>query len=150
MAELKLVLNDPKTGKSYQKTLEADAAKPFYGLKIGDTVKGEIIDLTGYEFKITGGSDNSGFPMRKDVEGPIKRKILAHEGVGIKPIRKQFNPKRKGHRRMKGMRLRKTVAGNTVYEKTAQLNMVITKAGKQPLDAPAEEPANETPAQEAQ
>ena len=63
MVEFKLTIGDPKTGKCVQKTVSENAAKAFIGLKIGDTVKGEAIDLTGYEFLITGGSDFCGFPM---------------------------------------------------------------------------------------
>ena len=40
----------------------------------------------------------------------------------------------------KGMKQRKTVAGNTVHEKTSQVNLKVVKAGKGPLgeDKPAE------------
>jgi ribosomal protein S6E (S10) len=57
MAEFKLTIADPKTGRCAQKTVEGDTAKAFIGQKIGDALKGETIDLTGYEFLITGGSD---------------------------------------------------------------------------------------------
>ena len=70
MAEFKIVISDPKKGKSLQRELKDDAAKGLVGKKIGDTFKGELIDLPGYEFKITGGSDKAGFPMRWDVIGP--------------------------------------------------------------------------------
>jgi len=63
MAEFKLVISDPKTGKSTQKEVQDANAKKLMGLKIGQTFKGEIIDLTGYEFEIRGGSDSAGFMM---------------------------------------------------------------------------------------
>lgn len=104
-------------------------AKPLQGKKIGDTFKGEILDKPGYEFTITGGSNNSGVPMRKDVDGVAQRKILISGGVGFKPSRK-------------GMRVRKSVAGNTIGPRTAQVNARVSKAGKNPLtEAPAEEEA---------
>lgn len=143
MTNIRLVLADPKTGKCHQKAFEGEAAKPFFGLKIGDTVKGEVFDLTGYEFVIKGGTDDSGFAMRKDQDGSGKKKILAFEGVGIHPYLKKPNPKKKGMRRMNGMKQRKTIAGNTVGPNTSQINMVITKQGATPLDAPAQEPAAE-------
>jgi len=121
--ELKINVGNPKTGKTTPVTLAEP--KPLFGLKMGDTFKGELIDKTGYEFAIVGGSDNAGFPMRRDVEGAVRRKILLAGGVG-------FRSKRKG------MRSRRTVAGNTVGVNTAQLNVVIKKEGKEPLDAPAE------------
>lgn len=118
-------------GTTTQLTL-ADA-KPLQGKKIGDTFKGEILDKPGYEFTITGGSNNSGVPMRKDVEGVAQRKILISGGVGFKPSRK-------------GMRVRKSVAGNTIGPRTAQVNARVSKAGKNPL---TEEPtAEEAPSEE--
>ena len=148
MAEFKLVLNDPKKGKSLQKELKDDAAKAFIGLKLGDKVKGELIDLPGYEFEITGGSDSAGFPMRKDNPGTGKKKILAFKGVGVKNKLRKPNPKKKGWRTMKGMRLKKTVAGNTIYDKTAQINLKVIKPGRQPLfeEAKPEEAAPTGPA----
>ncbi|MFT4343717.1 MAG: 30S ribosomal protein S6e [Candidatus Woesearchaeota archaeon] len=128
MAKFKLVLGD-KSGKTKQIEVENDAAKAFLGKKIGQTIKGELIDMTGYEFLITGGSDNSGFPMRQDVQLAGKRKILIVDGVGLKPTRK-------------GMRIRKMVAGAIIGENIAQINLKITKVGAKPLfeeEKPTEE-----------
>ena len=86
MAEFKVVIADPKKGKSYQKEVKEDSAKGFLGLKIGDKVKGELLDLAGYEFEITGGSDYAGFPMRADVPGAARKRILAM-GAADKKIR---------------------------------------------------------------
>lgn len=117
MVEFKVVISDPKTGLSVQKEVKEPAAKAFLGLKIGDTIKGEVIDMQGYEFEITGGSDFCGFPMRKDVVGVGRKKILAYSGVGVK----------KGE---KGMLQRKTVCGNTVHAKIAQINLKAAKVGQ--------------------
>jgi len=120
MAEFKLSIADPKTGKTYKRDVTGDDAQGFIGKKIGDTIKGELIGLKGYEFQITGGSDSCGFPMRKDVPGPNRKRILITKGVGLRAKRK-------------GMRLRKTVAGNTISDQTSQINLKITKAGTTPL-----------------
>ncbi len=141
MVEYKIVINDPKTGKSVQREVKDDAARHFLGLKIGDKVKGELLDLTGYEFEITGGSDFAGFPMRRDIPGIGRRKVLEVKGVGVKNVKKALGKDMKYKRTMKGMRQRKSVAGNTIYEKTAQVNMKVLKAGKEnifPAPAPAE------------
>ncbi|MBR9690194.1 30S ribosomal protein S6e [Candidatus Woesearchaeota archaeon] len=138
--EIKLSIGDPKTKKCYNKAVSEQNAKFFVGKKIGDTFKGESIDFTGYEFEITGGSDNCGFPMRRDVPGGMRRRILITKSSGLKS-------KRKGHRK------RKTVAGNTIHDMTAQVNLKILKHGKksleeaEPSEAPAEEkaPAIEAP-----
>jgi len=138
MAEFKIVLSDPKTGKSIQKEAKELAAKPFMGKKIGEAVKGELLELPGYEFVITGGSDSSGFPMRQDVDLPRKR-ITAVSGIGVHNKLRKPNPKKKGWRKMEGMRLKKTVAGNMIHDKTAQINMKVTKKGRDPIFG--EEPA---------
>jgi small subunit ribosomal protein S6e len=136
MVELRIVISDPKTGKSVQRIVKEENVKPFWGLKIGDKVRGELLDLTSYEFTLTGGSDDAGFPMRRDVQGVGKRRILASSGIGIK------------RRLTKGQRIRKTVAGNTVGQQTAQLNLKIEKAGKENIfpkkeEAKAEEKSEE-------
>ena len=102
------------------------------GLKIGDNVKGEVLNLAGYEFQITGGSDFAGFPMRSDVPGILRKKVYAVSGIGLK-------------KKEKGLKQRKTVAGNIIYDKTAQVNLKVVKEGKGPLgeDKPKEEKAEE-------
>jgi small subunit ribosomal protein S6e len=125
MAKIKLVIGD-KSGKTKQVEVEEGNAKSLIGMKLGDTFKGETVDMTGYEFEITGGSDASGFPMRKDVEGSAKKKILIVGGVGSKPKRS-------------GQRTRKMVAGNTVNEKTGQTPLFEEPKAEE--EAPAEEKA---------
>ena len=145
MAELKLVINDPKSGKSYQKVVKDADAKPFFGKKIGQPIKGEIINLTGYEFEITGGSDYCGMPMRRDIDGAVRRKILSTASIGLKT-------------KDGWLRKRKRVAGNTLHPKTSQVNLKITKYGKDPLEETREEQSSsvsqkssisEKPAEEA-
>lgn len=119
MVKIKLVLGD-KSGKTKQIELDETVSKSFMGLKIGDTVKGELIDMTGYEFVITGGSDNAGFPMRNDVVSADRKKILIVSGIGVR-------------KNVPGRRLRRTVAGNTIGANAAQVNLKITKQGKKPL-----------------
>ena len=135
MAEVKL--NISHKGKT--KKVVVEDVKFLQGKKIGDKVKGEGLDMPGYEFQITGGSDASGFPMRKDVEGVNRKKVLLASGVGVRK------------RPRKGLRLRKTVAGNTIYEKTAQINLSVLKMGKEDLFAEPKEEASaeEKPAEEA-
>lgn len=132
--ELKLNISE-KSGKTIQKALSEDNSKNLFGKRIGEKFKGEIVDLTGYEFEITGGSDNAGFPMRKDVDGQSRNKILINEGIG-------FHNKRK-----EGMRVRKTVSGNTISRNTAQLNVKILKEGKENLFVEKTESAEEKQAE---
>ena len=118
MPEINLVIGD-KNGKSYSKKLEDNS--DLIGKKLGEIIKGESIGLSGCEFKITGGSDDSGFPMRPEITLAGKKKIYARKGIGIKT-------------KYKGNFIRKTVAGNSVYQKTSQLNLAVVKAGKKSLE----------------
>lgn len=120
MVDIKINIANSKDGKTYKKDISAENTKPFFGLKIGDSIKGELLDMAGYEFVICGGSDKCGFPMRKDVMGSARKKILISNGVGLRTKRK-------------GMRVRKSIAGNTISDQTVQLNIKVTKVGKEPL-----------------
>ncbi len=113
---VKLNIADPKNGKTYQEEVKEEREKELIGKEIGDIIDGKIIDYPGYEFKITGGSDKQGFPMRKSLPGSARRKILLSGGAG-------FKPKRKGERR------RKSVRGRVISEEIVQINCVITKNG---------------------
>jgi len=117
---MKLNIADPKTGRCKQLELSDEEASLLFNKKIGDKITLDIQNLSGYEFLITGGSDYCGFPMRKDVDGTARKRILAVSGVGIR---------KKG----KGVKQRKTLAGNTIYEKTSQVNLKIIKYGKEKL-----------------
>jgi small subunit ribosomal protein S6e len=134
MVTFKVVIGT-KNGKCIQKEVPEPDSKGFIGKKIGDAIKGELIGLTGYEFLITGGSDHAGFPMRKDIQGPGRKRILTIEGIGVK-------------KRRKGQRQRKTVCGNTIHNNISQINLKITQEGKTPLAAPkaeGEKKKEETP-----
>lgn len=117
MAEVSIVVNDVKTGKTYVKKGEHEA---FLHKKIGETVDGVDFGLNGYQFQITGGSDKAGFPMRFDVEGSGRKRPLVTSGPGVTISRK-------------GMKMRKTVAGNTIGDSVAQVNLKTTSYGKETL-----------------
>ncbi|MBU5678935.1 MAG: 30S ribosomal protein S6e [Candidatus Aenigmatarchaeota archaeon] len=128
MAVFKFVISD--NGKSYQ--LEVDQAKceGIIGLKIGDKFSGDIIGLNGYELKITGGTDRDGFSMRADIEGMGKKRILISKSCG-------FRGKKRIKKRMvkiKGLRRRKTVRGNTISNFISQINCVVVKRGEKSLE----------------
>lgn len=114
----KLVISDPKSKKSWQKEVSGEG---ILGRKVGQSIDGAAAGLAGYELKITGGSDKDGFPMRKDIAGPGRKRVLISGAPG-------FHPK------MEGGRKRKSVRGNTVSEDTAQVNSKVTKYGKEPLE----------------
>ncbi|MBN2142871.1 30S ribosomal protein S6e [Candidatus Woesearchaeota archaeon] len=118
--EIKVNIGDPKAKKTAKLVLANEQVKPLLHKKVGDFIKGDEIGYDGYEFEITGGSDYCGFPMRKDVDGTMRKKILIVSGTGLRKNRP-------------GRKVRKNVAGNTVYENTAQVNLKVIKHGKKPL-----------------
>ncbi len=134
MAEFKIVVSNPKNGLSAQLSAKDQAASSLIGLKIGGNVSGESIGLAGFEFKITGGSDYCGFPMRKDLPGVGRKKLLAVSGVGFRTADK-------------GVRQRKTVCGNTIHERIAQVNLKVVKEGKENIFAEAEKKVSEKKAE---
>ncbi|AIF70397.1 30S ribosomal protein S6 [Palaeococcus pacificus DY20341] len=123
MVTFKVVISDPKSGKAKQIEVSDKKAEALIGLRIGDTFDASLlgVDLSevfgeeipsNVKLKITGGTDKDGFPMRPDVHGPRKIRILVSRGPG-------FRPTKKGERR------KKTVRGNTISPEIMQINTKI-------------------------
>ena len=121
MVEFKANISDPKTGKSYQSMISGNQANAILGKKIGDKIDGIFVEMPGYKLEITGGSDKDGFPMRRDLPGPRRKKLLISKGLG-------FDPHMQGERRRKNMR------GNTVSPDTVQLNLKVTTRGPRKVE----------------
>jgi len=120
--EFKVVISDPTTGKTYQKVVSGANANKLIGKQIGDIINGTLVDLPpDYELQITGGSDEDGFPMRPDIPGTGRKRILLSGGVGYRP-------------REKGIRKKKTVRGRVISKDIVQINMKVVKHGKIPLE----------------
>jgi len=141
MAKFKIVLSDPETGKAQKIELEEAKAVPLIGRRIGEIIDGTILGLSGYKIQITGGTDKDGFPMRPDIHGGVRRRVIVSSGPG-------FKPKRKGERR------RKMLRGNVITEEIVQINMKIvekpkTKARKEETEGKEKtEEKKETPKEE--
>ncbi len=118
---MKIVINDSKTGNSFQKELtEAPVLSQLIGKKIGEKLEGSLVGLAGYSLKITGGSDTDGTPMRFDIPGTRTLYSVLSGGTGVKHLKL-------------GSKLKKRVAGNTVSDKTAQINVKIETYGEKAL-----------------
>jgi len=114
MAKFKVIVSDPEAGKSSSFEVEGSRALPLIGRRIGETVDGSIIGLSGQKMLITGGSDKDGFPMRTDVHGGVKARVLLSGGTGFKP-------------REKGERERKMIRGDTITEDIVQINVKLVE-----------------------
>ncbi|NJE25077.1 30S ribosomal protein S6e [Thermococcus sp. MV5] len=123
MATFKLVISDTKSGVAKQVEITGAEAEKLIGLRIGDEIEPKELGLNLSEIfgseipaevklKITGGTDKDGFPMRPDVHGPRRVRILLSKGPG-------FRPQERGERR------KKTVRGNTISPEIAQINVKI-------------------------
>jgi len=121
MVEFKLCINDQKSGKSYTKSITGEETYAFKNKKIKNKVVGNTFGFKNYEFEITGGSDNAGFPMRYDLNTQSRRKVLLTKGPCVKIKRK-------------GMRKRKTVRGNIITPVISQINLKILKIGDKKLE----------------
>jgi len=132
-----LIVSDPN-GTSQRVEIEDAQLRPLVGTRIGMTIDGAIAGMQGYKLKLTGGTDKDGIPMRPDVHGSAKARIVLSGGVGYKPSDK-------------GMKKRKVVRGNTVSQETTFLNFAVVEAPKKkaaPEPEPEVEP--EAPAEESE
>jgi small subunit ribosomal protein S6e len=119
--EYKVVVSDPKTGKSYQVSVKDDHAKKISGKAIGDAFEGSLIDLPGYKLKITGGSDKGGFPMKEGLHLNRAMRVLMGNGVGFKA--------------KKGQRARVRVHGEVIGEQIVQVNATVLEYGSKTLES---------------
>ena len=121
-----------KSGKTYK--IETESVS-LLGKKIHDKIQGIEVspDLEGYEFEIMGASDKSGFTVMEDVEGIGVKKMLLTYGKAMKRKPKREGKKQVGRIKPKGLRLRKTVRGNTISEAIVQINLKVLKEGNKKL-----------------
>ncbi|MCX6773959.1 MAG: 30S ribosomal protein S6e [Candidatus Micrarchaeota archaeon] len=120
-----MILNiGTKNGKTYQVDVPAEKESFLAGKRVNEEVDAGFIGLAGWTIKLTGGSDKSGVPMRHDVHGQRKEKILLSSGPGYKPDRK-------------GARAKKTVRGDTYNQEIVQVNAVATAEGSVAIDTVA-------------
>ncbi|MDE1856406.1 MAG: 30S ribosomal protein S6e [Candidatus Micrarchaeota archaeon] len=118
---MKIVLSDKKTGKTAQIEVQKDREAMLLSKKIGETIDAFPINLEGFKLQITGLSDKSGTPSRKEVEGSRKAKLLLSKGTGLRGGKK-------------GFRARRLVRGNQISADTEQVNTVIVEYGSTPLE----------------
>jgi len=118
---MKINLSYPATG--CQKLIEIDdenKLRAFYDKRMSTEVEGEYLgpDFSGYIFKISGGNDKQGFPMKQGVLTNQRVRLLLAKGHSC------YRPRRNGERK------RKSVRGCIVSSELSVLNLVVVKKGE--------------------
>lgn len=122
MAEFKVVVADPKTGRAYNIDASGGTAGALVGRKIGDEVDAGPLGLAGYTMKITGGSDRTGTPANSSLPGAGRKRLLAAgDMTGYHP-------------RMEGQRRRKMLRSKEITADFVQINAKVTAYGDKALE----------------
>ncbi|OXV08727.1 hypothetical protein Egran_03508 [Elaphomyces granulatus] len=121
---MKLNISYPANGS--QKLIEVDderRLRAFMEKRMGTEVPGDTLgdEYKGYLFKITGGNDKQGFPMKQGVLLPNRVKLLLSDGHSC------YRARRTGERR------RKSVRGAITGLDLAVLALSIVKQGDNEL-----------------
>ena len=114
-------ISNPSTGQ--QKTIDLDDERRyrvFYDKRMSQEVPGDSLgdEFKGYIFRIAGGNDKQGFPMKQGVLVPHRVRLLLSDGHSC------YRPRRTGERK------RKSVRGCIVGPDIAVLALVIVKQGE--------------------
>ena len=128
MVDFKAIVNDVKTGKSYNIAVSGHHANSLIGKNIGEVVDGVFLGLPEYKVKITGGSDGNGTPMRSDLPGNKRVKLLLSDSKGF-------------HEKYPGQRRRVAIHGCAISEKIVQINMAVTEYGPKSIEETIAEPS---------
>jgi small subunit ribosomal protein S6e len=121
-----------KDGKTFH--LESDSEE-FLEKELHGKIDGKDVapTLEGYEFEITGTSDNAGFTSLESVEGSTLKKVLLTYGKGMHKRPRREGKKKVSNFKPKGLRMRKTVRGKVISPAIVQINLKITKEGSKKL-----------------
>lgn len=121
---MKLNVSFPATGA--QKTIEVmddHILRHFYDKRMGAEITADHLgdDWKGYVFKIAGGNDKQGFPMKQGVLTNTRVRLLLKKGHSC------YRPRRTGERK------RKSVRGCIVDQNLSALALIILKKGEKDI-----------------
>jgi len=122
---MKINIAYPTTGN--QKFIDIDDEKKLrtlYDKRISQEVNGEDLgeEFAGYIFRISGGNDKQGFPMKQGVLTNTRVRLLLKDGQSC------YRTRRTGERK------RKSVRGCIIGSDLAVLNLVIIKKGDKEME----------------
>merc|ERR1711972_1123490 len=111
----------------FQKVFEIDDDKkllPFFDKRMSSEVSGDSLgdEFKGYVFRISGGNDKQGFPMKQGILCNHRVRLLFKKGMSC------FRERRNGCRK------RKSVRGCIVGSDLAVMSLVIAKKGAEDID----------------
>jgi len=118
---MKLNIAYPETGLQKLIDIEDDnKLRILYDKRISHEVDGDFLgdEFKGYRFRISGGNDKQGFPMKQGVLTSQRVRLLLRKGVSC------YRPRRRGERK------RKSVRGCIVSADLSVLSLVIVKKGE--------------------
>ncbi|KAB0341273.1 hypothetical protein FD754_018199 [Muntiacus muntjak] len=121
---MKLSISFPATG--CQKLIEVDderKLRTFYKKRMATEVAADILgeEWKGYVFRISGGNDKQGFPMKQGVLTHGRVRLLLSKGYSY------YRPRRTGETKCKSVR------GCIVDANLSVLNLVIVKKGEKDI-----------------
>lgn len=118
---MKLNISYPATGcQKLFEIVDDHKIRIFFDKRMGSEVLADPLgeDWKGYIFKITGGNDKQGFPMKQGVLTNGRVRLLLSKGHSC------YRPRRDGERR------RKSVHGCIVDANLSVLSLVIVRKGE--------------------
>ena len=121
---MKLNISYPANGTQKLIEIEDDRKlRVFMDRRMGQEVQGDSVgpEFKGYVFKITGGNDKQGFPMKQGIMHPTRVRLLLSDGHSC------YRPRRTGERK------RKSVRGCIVAMDLSVLALSVVKQGDEEL-----------------
>ena len=111
--------HDDRLVATIKKNFPTFQVRPFYEKRMGQEVDASTLgdEWAGYVFRITGGNDKQGFPMKQGVLTQLRVRLLLSKGHSC------YRQRRAGERK------RKSVRGCIVDGNLSVISVVIVKKG---------------------